>query len=298
MSETFGDDAPDDRTQDQAVAICMSYWRDAKGGEKPGDKAAKGAVTKQDDDDDALTPDDADDYDDWMYECEYNQERDESDCQQEWDESRAGKAERTRALAGKSIVHKTHVAPVVEGKEFILSDESLDRMGDQIMSTGWDVTNFKNNPIALFNHNPNFVVGSWKNIRVVDKQLRARLELAPKGTSRRIDEIRALVDAGILKATSVGFKPIDFEQLDKKNPFGGAKFTKQELVETSLVSVPANANALAVAKSLKVSSDTIDMVFAKHGNRDRTVRRKSRCQARQDISVRKGQRHVARSTHL
>jgi len=269
MSETFGDDAPADRTQDQAVAICMSYWRDAKGGEKP----EKSLRTKQDDD---LTPDDADDYDDWMYECEYNQDREEPDCQAAWDESRAGKAERTRALAAGAIIQKTHVADIVDtvdGKEFILSDESMDRMGDQIMSTGWDVAHFKNNPIALFNHNPNFIVGSWKNIRVVDKQLRAKLVLAPAGTSRRIDEIRALVDAGILKATSVGFKPIDYEPLDKKNPFSASKFLKQELVETSLVSVPANANALAVAKSLNVSSDTMNMVFAKHGNRDQVVRR-------------------------
>src|SRR5215831_20597775 len=31
MSETF----TGDREQEQAVAICMQYWRDAKGGKKP-----------------------------------------------------------------------------------------------------------------------------------------------------------------------------------------------------------------------------------------------------------------------
>src|SRR5215471_15376973 len=35
MSEAYGPDAPKDRTQEQAVAMCMQTWRDAHGGEKP-----------------------------------------------------------------------------------------------------------------------------------------------------------------------------------------------------------------------------------------------------------------------
>ena len=52
--------------------------------------------------------------------------------------------------------------------------------------------------------------------------------------------------------------------------FGPFKYLKQELLETSLVSVPANPNAIAVAKSLNVSDDTMRLVFAKHGNRNTT----------------------------
>lgn len=240
------------REQDQAVAACMQMYRDK-------DKAY-------------VEPEDDESYEDFMDRCVYDEDGDETECQMAWDE-RKGKPVTTRTISRGEIIQKTHASHVTEDKEFILSDESVDRMGDMIMSDGWDVNNFKNNPIALFNHNPNFIVGSWKNIRVDDKKLRAKLVLAPAGTSRRIDEIRALVDAGILKATSVGFKPVDYELLDKKNPFSGAKFTRQELVETSLVSVPANANALAVAKSLNLSSEVMDMVFAKHGNRDHVVRR-------------------------
>jgi HK97 family phage prohead protease/HK97 family phage major capsid protein len=149
--------------------------------------------------------------------------------------------------------------------EFVLSDETPDRMDDIIMSDGWDLENFKKNPIALFNHNPNFIVGKWSSVRIKDKALRGHLELAPAGTSPRIDEIRKLIEAGILKAVSVGFRPQDAKALDIKNPFSGTQFLKQELVETSLVSVPANPNALAVAKSLKISPATIDLVFAGHG---------------------------------
>src|SRR5215469_3891233 len=167
---------------------------------------------------------------------------------------------------------KTH-AEEVQGMEFVLSDETPDRMGDIIIAAGWEMEQFNKNPIALFNHNANFPIGRWQNLRVDGAALKGHLIMAPKGTSDRIDEIRKLIDAGILKAVSVGFRDIESEPLDKKDPWGGRRFTKAELVETSLVSVPANPNALAVAKSLNISATTIDLVFAKHGNRDRIKRR-------------------------
>ena len=97
--------------------------------------------------------------------------------------------------------------------------------------------------------------------------MRGELELAPKGTSDRIDEIRALIDAGILKAVSVGFRPV--ESKPRKESDWGVFFTKAELVETSVVSVPANPNALAVAQSLKISPATIDLVFRRERQRKR-----------------------------
>lgn len=247
------------RDNDQAVAACINMF---------GDKSANGGVTK------VSEPEDDESMEDFMDRCVYDEDGDEDECRLAWDESRAAKGVHTRANAD-GIVRKVHVTDddsQIEEREFILSDESEDRMGDIIMSDGWHLTNFKNNPIALFNHNPNFVIGTWTNPRIEGKTLRAKLVLAPKGTSRRIDEIRALLDAKILRATSVGFRPLDYEPLDKKNPFSSSRFKSQELVETSVVSVPANPNALAVAKSL-VSSETFDMIFAKDGKRDGVVRR-------------------------
>jgi len=168
------------------------------------------------------------------------------------------------AATGNKIIHKTH-ASETEGMDFILSDASPDRFGDVIEASGWDLKNFARNPIALFNHNTDFPVGRWENLQVKDGALRGRLRLAPMGTSARIDEIRKLVDAGILRAVSVGFLPI--ESKPRSNSAPGSFYVKSELVETSLVSVPANPNALAIAKSLKVSDDTIKLVFAKNGDK-------------------------------
>lgn len=144
--------------------------------------------------------------------------------------------------------------------DFVLSDETKDRMGDVIRADGWQIGDFKKNPIALFSHRSDFPIGTWKNLRIEKKQLLGTLELAPEGTSSRIDEVIKLVKAGILRAVSVGFRSIE------SRPFGtdwrdGMEFLKQELVETSVVGIPANPNALAVAKSIGISDETREMVF-------------------------------------
>lgn len=147
------------------------------------------------------------------------------------------------------------------GLEFVLSDESVDRYGDIIEAKGWVLGNFKKNPIALFGHSSGFPVGTWSNIRVEGTRLVAKLNLAARGTSARIDELISLVEQGILRAVSVGFIPIKSEPINPDRPYGPQKYTRQELLETSLVSVPANPAALALAKSLNISDETMSMAF-------------------------------------
>lgn len=166
--------------------------------------------------------------------------------------------------------------------EFVLSDATVDRMGDVIDPHGWDLREFRTNPIALLNHDPHFPIGTWENVGVINNQLRGHLKLAPEGTSPRIDEVRKLVTARVLRSTSVGFRPIEYK------PRVGAKGThylKQSLLETSLVSIPANASATLLeakrveARALGVSSSSIDKIFRQSHNataaeRQATARRK------------------------
>jgi HK97 family phage major capsid protein/HK97 family phage prohead protease len=162
-----------------------------------------------------------------------------------------------------TLVRKTHADVNQKGMEFVLSDATADRYGDIIEASGWDLKNFKNNPVALFNHDANFPIGRWENLRVVKGQLRGHLQMAPRGTSSRIDELLNLIDAGILRAVSVGFLPKEHEPIGKGH---GSRYLKSELVETSLVSIPANPNALAVAKAFNTSRETLDVVFGKNAS--------------------------------
>jgi HK97 family phage prohead protease len=134
--------------------------------------------------------------------------------------------------------------------EFVLSDESVDRVGDIIRADGWKLSDFKKNPIALFGHNHRDVLGVWTKVRVEGKKLLGVLRLAEEGTSELVDTVRKLLDQRILKAVSVGFMPLEGQPRDEKDPWGGYDFTKASLHEASVVAVPANPNALAIAKAL------------------------------------------------
>jgi HK97 family phage prohead protease len=130
--------------------------------------------------------------------------------------------------------------------EFTLSTEHVDRMGDIIRQDGWDIKSFQDNPIALYGHDHEQVIGIWENVRVEGKQLMGALRLAKEGTSEFIDTVRSLINQNILKSVSVGFQPI--EANPRKS--GGFDFVRSALHEVSVVAVPANAHALAVAKAM------------------------------------------------
>jgi hypothetical protein len=129
------------------------------------------------------------------------------------------------------------------GIKFTMSTSSVDRVGDRVMPS-WNLDQFKLNPIALAFHDHTKIVGFWKDIGVVGTELVGTLELAKKGTSALVDEIRSLVDQGILKAVSIGFSSGKV----KENDFGGFDLYDNLLLECSLVAVPANYEA--VKKSL------------------------------------------------
>lgn len=127
----------------------------------------------------------------------------------------------------------------------IASSEAEDRQGEVVQVGGWQLKNFKDNPILLFMHDHTKPIG--KATRVwTDK---ASKKLMFKGMMSTATEwgraAKQLMDEGILKAFSVGFRPLEID---------GNLITKAELYEISLVSVPANPEArLLMAKSLEKS---------------------------------------------
>jgi len=146
---------------------------------------------------------------------------------------------------------------------FVASDESVDRYGDIIRVGGWDLGNFKKNPVLLFGHAsrepPIGVADAW----VEGKQLLADATFLPEGVSAFADEIWRIVEAGALSAVSVGFLPTEDPNVlrDEKNEYvTGFEFIAQELLELSVVSVPANPQALAVARGV-ASDATIRRLF-------------------------------------
>ncbi len=146
-----------------------------------------------------------------------------------------------------------------EGMDFVLSDGTLDRHGTRINPRGWEIGTYLP---ALFGH-AGIPIGQWENVRVDGDKLRGRLAMAAKGTSARIDELRSLVEQGILRAVSVGFEVLDLGKPGQSE----FDYERQQLVEASLVTIPSNPNALAQARSLNISDDTLGLVFGEHAAR-------------------------------
>jgi HK97 family phage prohead protease len=143
--------------------------------------------------------------------------------------------------------------------QFIASDETPDSYGDIVRAEGWDLKRYRKNPIVLFNHSSNVPVGYSPKTVVEGKQLLAHVKLADEGTSEFIDTLYKLMKQRIVRAMSVGFQATADVNImrDKDGNFLGLEFNGQELLENSIVSVPANPNALSLAKSWGVRDSTL-----------------------------------------
>ena len=165
-------------------------------------------------------------------------------CINIWNDRECGKN-----MSDINYIYKAGLQSEADPYEFVMSSAAVDRYGD-VVEQDWDLKHFKRNAIALWNHNSNTPIGLWEKVRVEGGKLVGRLKLANTGTSELIDTLRNLVEQRILKAVSVGFRPGGAEPLDKDDPWGGYHLTENELLECSLVSVPANPEAVSVAKAL------------------------------------------------
>jgi HK97 family phage prohead protease len=128
---------------------------------------------------------------------------------------------------------------------FTISSATPDRMGDTVAVEGWRLENYKRNPVVLWGHDGTMLpVGRATRVWVQNGKLKATAQLAPASVSPYAERVRGMIAGGFLNATSVGFAPSKFRfSDDKKRPYG-IDFLEQELLEFSIVSIPANPDAL------------------------------------------------------
>ena len=142
--------------------------------------------------------------------------------------------------------------------EVVISTAALARDGHILEPTGCDLTNYRANPVVLWQHNPDQPVGRATELVVEGDRIRARITFAPAGISAKADEVRGLVKTGIVSGISVGFDVLDGTPLDPKKPRGGQRFTKWELLECSFCSVPVDPGAAVTARAETQETLTMD----------------------------------------
>jgi len=131
----------------------------------------------------------------------------------------------------------------------VASTGNVDRMGDVLVPDGCDLTGFRSNPIVLADHDPSSPIGN-AGVAVQNGRVEAMITFAPAGISAKADEYCGLAKSGVLRAVSVGFNPVEAEP--RRSADGqriGITYKKWQLLELSMVAVPANGDAVVIGRS-------------------------------------------------
>ena len=159
------------------------------------------------------------------------------------------------------------------------TDETRDRDGDIIRVNGWILENYLKNPVFLWAHNYSSVpLGTTSQL--IRRRNPNRLEFKDirfptEGLNPFADMILQLYQEGIINASSVGFLPYKWQDLEKSEnekdepPMWryGREFVKQELLELSGCPVPSNPAALQNAIKNFTGDDILTQNLLNHFNK-------------------------------
>jgi HK97 family phage prohead protease/HK97 family phage major capsid protein len=124
-----------------------------------------------------------------------------------------------------------------------------DRSGDIVLPDAWakGIENFRRNPILLYQHDHSKPIGKVNSVTVDKKGIFVEASVSEAAENQH--GVKTLISDGVLKSFSVGFRVKDADY-DKRND---TFFIKEvELLEISVVSVPANQNSLfSIRKSFE-----------------------------------------------
>ena len=167
-----------------------------------------------------------------------------------------------------------------EGEErkvtFVASDSTRDSAGTVLNQDGWDLDRFNKNGVIGYQHK---VYGSWADTdnpdNVIGKgrayveggRLMVDVDFEPKEINELAEKVYQKVLFGSLKAVSVGFLPVgDGHWGEGEESRKGASptwyYDGQELLEVSVVNIPANPNAVRV-KGLDSSEEEMRELMEK-----------------------------------
>lgn len=124
--------------------------------------------------------------------------------------------------------------------KIVLCDStSINSYGFRTDVSGINLERFKKNPVMLYNHDPEKVIGKWKNITVTGNRLTA--EPVFDASDPFAAEIERKVNDGFIKGCSMGLM---ITRITKTKGVDVA--TESLLLEASIVSIPSDENALVV----------------------------------------------------
>lgn len=161
---------------------------------------------------------------------------------------------------------------------FILCDsETVNSYGFRTEVKGIDLTRFEKNPVMLYNHNPEKVIGRWEDVQVIET-LTGHTVLTASPVFDKDDpfaaEIARKVEQEFIKGCSMGIVIKNITQTK-----GIDTATNSVLIEASIVTIPADENALVVyddeEKQNKLSINEFNKLFYKMEAEEKTQKAQS-----------------------
>lgn len=140
---------------------------------------------------------------------------------------------------------------------FAISSSVVDRANDTVDVNGWELSNYQKNPVVLWAHDGyQPPIGKALSLWTEEQKLKSRATFTPKDLNPFGHMVGRMVRGGFLNAVSVGFAPLEYKVADDRDDgdswWAPLDFTKQELLEYSVVPIPANPEALVEARSAGV----------------------------------------------
>lgn len=141
---------------------------------------------------------------------------------------------------------------VTRALDFTISTSAVDRERDTLDAAGWQLDAYRRSPVVLWAHDySSLPVARAVEISTTPGALVARAEFVPREVYPFADTVYQMLKGGFLSATSVGFRPLTFVWNEERR---GCDFATQELLEFSIVPVPANPEALIMARGAGIDT--------------------------------------------
>jgi len=130
------------------------------------------------------------------------------------------------------------------------SKQVVDRDNDILFLDGMSLTNFRKNPVVLWSHDARQPpIGKATKVWVDKKELKFKIKFPEPEESSFADTIFKLTKSGYINSLSIGFSP-DWAKALFNDKRGGYDFKESELLEVSMVNIPANQGARVIERSL------------------------------------------------
>src|SRR5579862_5345364 len=141
---------------------------------------------------------------------------------------------------------------------FVFSNQAVGRDGHVVLNRGIETANYLRNPVILFCHDDKAPpIGRGSNIDTSGPSARIDVTFVPRDVLPFAGTIRDLVAGKWLRALSMSWQPLEWQYSQDRSRAGGIDFAKVDLLEVSVVPLPALPDALLDARAHGVNTEPL-----------------------------------------